>query len=296
MDLNAVLLFTKVVQAGSFTAGARALGLPKSTASRKVAELERDLGAQLLKRTTRKLQLTDVGEEFYARTSRIVSDVQEAELAVSQLQATPRGTLRLTAPVEFGLSLAALLRRYMDENPHVKVDVVLTDRVVDLVEERFDLALRAGKIPDSSLIVRRLSPAKRVLCASPEYLDRAGTPRRPEDLSKHGCIVFEPGTEGATWSLDGPKGAVDVPVDARLRVNNYDMARQAALVGLGVAMLPTFQCADDVRTGKLVVVLSEWSSREVPMHAVYASSRHLTPKVRSFLAMLEMMGAPWQLV
>jgi DNA-binding transcriptional LysR family regulator len=295
MDLNAVLLFTKVVQAGSFTAGARALGLPKSTASRKVAELERDLGAQLLKRTTRKLQLTDVGEEFYARTSRIVSDVQEAELAVSQLQATPRGTLRLTAPVEFGLSLAALLRRYMDENPHVKVDVVLTDRVVDLVEERFDLALRAGKMPDSSLIVRRLSPAKRVLCASPEYLDRAGTPRRPEDLSKHRCIVFEPGTEGATWSLDGPKGAVDVPVDARLRVNNYDMARQAALVGLGVAMLPTFQCADDVRTGKLVVVLSEWSSREVPMHAVYASSRHLTPKVRSFLAMLEMMGAPWQL-
>lgn len=295
MDLNTVLLFTKVVQSGSFTAGARAVGLPKSTASRKVAELERDLGAQLLKRTTRKVQLTDVGEEFYARASRIVTDIHEAEIAVSQLQSTPRGTLRLTAPVEFGLSLAALLRRYMEENPHVTVDVVLTDRVVDLVEERFDLALRAGKLPDSSLVVRRLPPAKRVMCASPEYLERAGIPRRPEDLATHGCVVFEPGAEGATWRLDGPEGAVAVPVEARLRVNNYDMARQAALVGLGVAMLPTFQCADDVRTGKLVVVLPDWCSREVPMHAVYASARHMTPKLRRFIATLEEMGAPWQL-
>ncbi|MFW5740541.1 MAG: LysR family transcriptional regulator [Myxococcota bacterium] len=295
MDLNAVLVFIKVVQTGSFTAGAKALGLPKSTASRKVQELERELGAQLLRRTTRKLRLTDVGEVFYARASRIAAEALEAELAVSQLQATPRGTLRLTAPVEFGLALGTLLRSYMDDNPEVKVEVVLTDRVVDLVAEGFDVALRAGPLPDSGLMARRLAPAKRVICASPAYLQHAGTPLRPEELAEHACIAFEAGSESSLWELEGPKGPIRIPIEARLRVNNYEMARQAALTGLGVTVLPTFQCAEDVRAGRLAVVLSSWCSREIEMHAVYASGRHLSPKLRSFLTLLSTMGAPWEL-
>ena len=295
MDLNAVVVFIKVVQSGSFTAGAKALGLPKSTASRKVQELERELGAQLLRRTTRKLRLTDVGEVFYARASRIAAEALEAELAVTQLQTTPRGTLRLTAPVEFGLALGSLLRAYMDENPEVHVEVVLTDRVIDLVAEGFDVALRAGPLPDSGLVARRLQPAKRVICASPSYLRHAGEPSRPEDLPEHSCIAFEAGSEGTVWELDGSKGRSQVTVEARLRVNNYEMARQAALAGLGIAMLPTFQCAEDIRKKRLRIVLSAWCSREIEMHAVFASARHLSPKLRAFLDMFQTLGAPWEL-
>lgn len=295
MNLNAVLVFIKVVQTGSFTAGAKALGLPKSTASRKVQELERELGAQLLRRTTRKLRLTDVGEVFYARASRIAAEALEAELAVSQLQTTPRGRLRLTAPVEFGLALGALLRAYMDENPEVRVEVVLTDRVTDLVGEGFDVALRTGPLRDSGLVARRLAPAKRVICASPDYLRQAGVPAVPDDLVDHACITFEADSEGTVWDLDGPKGSTQVSITARLRVNNHDMARQAALAGLGIAILPTFQCAPDVRAKRLEVVLPAWCSREIEMHAVYASAEHLSPKQRSFLALFETMGAPWEL-
>lgn len=295
MDLNAVLVFIKVVQTGSFTSGAKALGIPKSTASRKVVDLERELGAQLLRRTTRKLRLTDVGEVFYAKASRIASEAQEAELAVSQLQSAPRGTLRLTAPVEFGLALGALLKTYMEENTEMQVEVVLTDRVVDMVDEGFDVALRAGPMPDSMLVARRLPPARRVICASPDYLQRAGVPRRPEELSDHACIAFHAGSEGTVWNLDGPKGTTEIAIEARLRVNNYELARQAALAGLGIAMLPTFQCAGDVKSKQLEIVLPAWCSREIEMRAVYASSRHLSPKVQSFIALFQTLGAPWEL-
>lgn len=295
MDLNAVLVFIKVVQAGSFTAGAKALGLPKSTASRKVAELERDLGAQLLRRTTRKLRLTDVGEAFFVRASRIATEAQEAELAVSHLQTEPRGNLRVTAPVEFGLSLGTLLRRYLEDHPDVHVEVLLTDRLVDLVEEGIDVALRAGPLSDSRLVARKLPSAKRVLCASPSYIKRHGVPDRPEALAEHYCVAFQAGSEGTVWHLDGPKGTTEIAIAARLRVNNYEMARQAALEGLGIAMLPTFQCANDVRSGTLVVVLPQWCSREITMHAVFTSAKHMSPKVRTFLSLFETMGAPWDL-
>ncbi len=295
MDLNAVLVFIKVVQTGSFTAGAKSLGLPKSTASRRVSELERELGAPLLRRTTRKLRLTDVGEVFYARASRIAAEALEAELAVTQLQDGPRGTLRVTAPVELGLALGSLLREYMDQNPEVKVDVVLTDRVVDLVDDGFDLALRAGPMPDSELNARRLPPAKRVLCASPSYRRHEGWATEPEELGEHACIAFVAGSEGLRWDLEGPRGRIEVAIDPRIRVNNYEMARQAALAGLGIAMLPSFQCAGDVRGGRLDVVLPEWCSPEIEIRAVYASARHLSPKVRSFLSLFDSMGAPWQM-
>lgn len=288
MDLNEILVFSKVVQSGSFSAAARELGLPKSTVSRKVSQLEERLGARLLQRTTRKLSLTDVGAAYYERASRIVADIEEADRTALQMQGEARGTLRVTAPVEFGVAyLGVIFDALLERHPHLHVEVVLTDRVVDLVEEGFDVALRAGRLADSTLIVKKLGAIQRLVVASPDYLARRGRPTSPEDLRDHECILFRAGQEGPVWRLEGPGGVIDVAVSGRFVANNFDLVRDAAIAGHGIALVPASQCCDAIRQGRLEMVLPEWTSPLVQISAVYPSPRHLSPKLKAMLDLLE---------
>jgi DNA-binding transcriptional LysR family regulator len=283
MDLDEILAFTRVVQGGSFTAAASALGMPKSTVSRKVSELEARVGARLLQRTTRTLSLTDIGRVYYEHCVRIVAEIEEAELAVKSLQSTPRGLLRVTAPLAFSM-LGPILAEYLMRYPDVRIDLLCTDRRVDLVEERFDLALRAGATPDSSVIARRLGQVRRRLVAAPQVLKKLGKPKDLADLETKPCLAFAP--EGSTWELERGAKIASVAVMPRLVVNDYEMLLSVVRAGFGIALLPEHLCADDLREGRLVPVLDSWSAPEVPVFALYPSARHLTPTVMALLELL----------
>jgi len=285
MDLNAVALFARVVESGSFTAAAKALKLPKSTVSRKITALENELGARLVHRTTRKMGLTDAGRLFYEHSARVVAAAQDGAKAVSEREAAPRGLLRVTAPLSFamlGPDIAAFLLKHAE----VQIELVCTDRQVDLVEENFDLAIRAGNLADSSLIARPLGVIKRVLVAAPSYCDQHGTPRTAQDLVKHACISFGSGTNPNLWTLyaqDRRDKKVEVRVVPRLVVNDFEMMAAAARAGVGIAWMMASMSADDLATDRLRRVLPSYGSRETPVHAVYPSARHVSPKVTAFI-------------
>ncbi|MBN9162431.1 MAG: LysR family transcriptional regulator [Myxococcales bacterium 68-20] len=281
--LDEILIFTRVVQGGSFTAAATAVGMPKSTVSRKVAELEARIGARLLQRTTRTVSLTDVGRVYYEHCVRIVAELEEAQLAVSQLQSTPRGLLRVTAPMTFSF-LGPIFAEYLGLFPEVQVDLLCTDRIADVVEERFDLALRAGTTPDTSLVARRLGVVRRRLVAAPEVAKALGAPKEVAELEGHPCIAFAP--EGSSWELRSGTKSAELTVFPRLVVNDYAMLRSVARAGFGIALLPEYLCAEDLRSGRLVPVLESWSAPEVPVFALYPSTRHLSPKVVALLDLL----------
>jgi DNA-binding transcriptional LysR family regulator len=285
LDLNPMAMFVRVVQAGSFSAAARELSVPKSTLSRKVSELEARLGARLLQRTTRRLGLTDAGRVYFDQGVRIVASAQEAEASVGRLQSAPRGVLRVSAPASFGL-LGPIVAEYLREHADVVLELVASDRAVDLVEENFDVALRAGALADSTLVARAVGSIKRVLVAEPNYCKTHGTPAEPADLEQHAAITFGSGTAPNVWALEAGEKRVEVRVRPRLAVNDFDIMRAAALAGVGIAWLPEFVCADDIRRRRLRRVLPAWCSAEVPLHAVYPSSRHLAPKVGVFVALL----------
>lgn len=283
-DLDAVLAFTRVAQLRSFTAAAKKLGLPKSTVSRRVAGLERRLGAQLLHRTTRKLSLTDLGELYFERCERVIAELEEAERAVLELQAVPRGTLRVTCPADYGFDalarvVAAFQLAYLD----VQVLLTATNEQLDLVAGGFDVALRAGTMPDSTLVAKKLISVHSGLYASPEYLARAGTPGSVQELAQHQCVIFGRDRTQSSWRLRGPDGDVEIHVTGRFGCNDFNFVRGAAIGGLGIARLPAFRCADEERSGKLVRVLADYSSEGGALFAVYPSQRHLTPKVRAFV-------------
>ncbi|HEB79129.1 MAG TPA: LysR family transcriptional regulator [Rhodospirillales bacterium] len=282
MDLNEILVFTRVVQAGSFIGASRELGMPKSTVSRKVSGLEARLGARLLQRTTRKLNLTDVGRAYYQYAARVVAEVDEADLAVARMQEAPCGLLRVTMPLSFGYLgpiVAAFLKRY----PEVKIEMVCTDRIVQLVEEGFDVAVRAGQLTDSTLIARHLGVLRSFIVASPEFLKKNGEPKTPKDLERFDCAAFGSGLGRAAWKLQSGGKTASVSVRAHLVVNDFDFLHEAALCGLAVTMLPVSQCIEDIRTGRLRKILGDWRSPDVPIHAVYPSARHLSTKVKAFL-------------
>jgi DNA-binding transcriptional LysR family regulator len=294
MDLNEMIVFAKVVEAGSFVGAARELGMPKSTVSRKVSELEARLDARLLHRTTRKLSLTDAGNTYYQHAARVVALAEEGERAVFELQQTPRGLLRATAPMNVPY-LGPIVSRFLAREPEVQVELMCTDRVVNLVEEGFDVAIRAGRLADSSLIARSLGVVRTYLVASPSFLRRNRTPKVPQDLASLACILFLAQPNHGTWRLQSPAGEVSVPVRGRVVVNDFDIVHEAALAGLGVAMLPVHRCADDLREKRLRRVLGDWCAHEVPLHAVYPSARHVAPALKAFLDHLqdEMARGPW---
>jgi DNA-binding transcriptional LysR family regulator len=285
MDLNELLVFAKVVQAGSFTAAAAALRMPKSTVSRKVSELEERVGAQLLQRTTRKLRLTEVGRAYFERCARVVAEAEQAEEVVTRMQSAPHGLLRVTAPLNFPL-LGPLAAGFLARYPEVQLEMLCSDRRVDLVAEGFDVAVRAGTLTDSTLIARKLGSLQRVAVAAPAYVEARGAPRKPADLERHDCLVFSGGRETNLWALQSGGRAVTVAVRARMVVNDFDMLHAAALAGAGVTMLSAHTCADDLATGRLQRILPGWNSPGTPLHAVYPGSRHLSPKVGAFVDFL----------
>lgn len=297
MDLNEIVVFARVVETGSFTAAAQTLGLPKSTVSRKIAQLEERLDARLLQRTTRKLSLTEIGKSYYERCQRIVADIAAAEQLVAELQAAPRGLLRITAPVDVGgLYLGCILADFLREQPEIQVELVLSDAVFDLVDERLDLAIRFGPLPDSSLVARRLGPIASLPVAAPSYVARRGAPDHPDALGGHDIIGFVPRSRFRTWTLTGPREeTVEVRLPARLQCNGMFAVREAVRSGAGIAMLPDFAISEQLKAGALVRVLPAWHGPVGELFAVYPSTRNLSPKLRTFLDFLtaRLTPPPW---
>jgi DNA-binding transcriptional LysR family regulator len=283
MDLNRAAVFVRVVDEGGFSAAARALRLPKSSVSRSVALLEEELGARLLQRSTRKVHLTEAGTAFYDRASRGLAGVEEAAAAVADLQGSLRGSVRITAPVDAGVwLLAPVVARFVALHPAVHVDVVLTGRVVDLVAEGIDFALRAGVLRDASLIARKLGRADLALYATPAYLARKGTPARPADLARHDCILFRPDRGRATWTLTGPAGVEEVEVGGPVGADDFSFVQRIVVAGAGIGLLPSFLCTDAASTGGLTRVLPEHRGPGGPFHLVYPSARYLPARATAF--------------
>jgi DNA-binding transcriptional LysR family regulator len=288
VQLEAMALFARVVEAGGFSAAARELGLSKGSVSKRVARLEDRLGVRLLNRTTRRLSLSEAGEAFYAGCRRMLSEAEAAELAVTHLASAPRGTLRINAPMSFGQQhLAPALTDFLGRYPELAVDLVLDDREVNLVQDGFDVGVRIKSLQDSSLIARRLAPSRALICAAPSYLAAHGAPARPEDLTRHACLLYSYQTDPGIWVLRGPDGERRVRVSGRLRANNGEALREAAIAGFGLVLMPSFIVGAEVRRGRLAPVLRAWTAGSaVAIHAIYPAGRNLSPKVRVFVDFL----------
>jgi len=284
MELSELAVFVKVVQSGSFTRAADSLGTQKASLSRVVTRLEKRLGVRLLERTTRSLSLTEVGRELFERAVGILGAVDEVERMAQRVQGEPRGVLKVTCGVEFGmLAVSRWISGYLARHPHVSVEADFTGRVVDIVHEGYDVAVRLGTLADSSLAARRLGELRYGLFASPGYLKRRGAPQSPAALGEHDLIVFSAGAHRQGWRLSRGTEEVRVDCNARLRVNNSFAVRDAAGQGLGIAQLPLVIAVPMWQEGSLVPVLADWAPPPVPVHAVFASARYLTPKVRAFI-------------
>ena len=277
-DLNRIAVFAQVVSAGSFSAGARALGIPKSSASRSVRHLEDALGVRLLERTTRRLRLTEAGREYYERVASALSGLNEARAAVMELQDTPKGTVRMAAPAAWGSwLLAPLIAQFVQTYPEIHIDLSLTDGEVDLVRDGFDLALRMGRLEDSSLIVRTIGSIDRGLFASTAYLERRGMPQRLGDLALHDVIAFRGDGHGDRLRLQGPDGIESVAVRGRVETDALSFVFESVRLGVGIGLLPLGGCVAHMR---LVRVLPELIEPGYPVSIVYPSSRHLPQRVR----------------
>jgi DNA-binding transcriptional LysR family regulator len=294
-SLTDIAVFVQVVDAGSFTAAADRLGLSKSVVSKYVTRLEDRLGARLLNRTTRRLSLTEVGRAFYERSRLGLHELEEAEAEVSRLQGAPRGVLRINCPMSFGiLHISPALPEFLADYPELSVEMSMDDRRVNLVEEGFDLAIRIGELPDSSLIARRLGPCRHVVCGAPAYFRRYGVPRTPEALRDHNAITFKYQDSPGEWHFRTSQGhVIRVPVSGSIQMNNSLGLRQALLHEAGVTLTPTFVVGEDIKAGRLQVVLQEYAAMELSIYAVYPQRRHLSPKVRAFVEfMLERISDP----
>lgn len=283
-DTQELEVFHAVVRHSSYAKAADELDLSPSGVSRIVSRLEARLGARLVQRTTRKFSLTEAGKTFHARTAQVLVDLAEAEAEVQDVTLTPRGKLRITAPVVFGqLHVAPMLPGLFERFPELSVDLSLADRVVDLVDEGLDLALRIGTLADSRLIARRLCTNRRVLVADANYLKKRGTPRTPSDLIDHECILFTGFSRPRDWHLIGPGGPVTVTVSGRLASNNIDVITRAASDGLGITMGATLSVGAALLSGQLVRILPDYEFEATSIFAVYPSARQLSTKVRAAL-------------
>ena len=282
-EINA---FAAVADARSFTQGARRLGVSSAQVSKLVARLENRLGARLLNRTTRDVSLTDTGRAYLERARLLVDDFEALEGSVRD-QGGPRGMLKVSAPVSFGASqLTPALLDFACAYHDISLDVSSTDRMVNLVEEGFDVAVRIGELPDSSVIARKLAAVRIVTCASPDYLARAGTPHDPEDLAQHEAIIDTNAREPLIWTYRGEGETYQVRVHGRMRFNGADACVAAGCRGLGVIRTPAFAASEDLRAGKLVPLLCAYEPEMIHVHAVYPHARHLAAKVRAFVDFL----------
>jgi DNA-binding transcriptional LysR family regulator len=293
--------FVRVAETKSFSEAARRLRSSKSLVSRQVAALEGELGVRLFHRTTPSLSLTEEGRGYHAQVARILIEIEEANLSVSKSQAAPRGRLRVSAPMSFGiLHIGPAIREFLARYPEVELDLSLNDRFVDVVDEGFDLVIRVGRLSDSSLIARKLGQYRMMLCATPAYLEQHGTPRNPNDLKEHQCLCYSTNSLVPEWHFATKDGATwPVQINGPLHANNGDVLRAAALQGLGIVYLPSFLVGPDVQASTLASLLPEFVPTDTAIHAVYPHSRHLSPKVRAFIDFLAQRYGPrphWDLV
>lgn len=297
--LRAYEMFAAVAGKGSFVRAAESLDTSPANVTRYVQELEAHLGARLLNRTSRRLSLTEAGQALHERVRAILDEVSEAEALASSSTLSPRGRLRINAPLSFGFRrLSDLWPQFLARFPEIELEVDLIDRVVDLVEEGYDLAIRISRRGSQALVGRRLATSRNVVCAAPGYIERHGMPRTPQDLGRHACIVYSLAADSDVWNLEDDAGAPHaVKVRAVMRSNNGDTCRAAAVAGLGVTWQPTFLVGDDLRDGRLVPVLPGFRMVEIDVLAVYPSRRHLSAKVRvmvDFLAEAFHGAPPWE--
>jgi len=298
--LSSVRAFTKVVEHGGFAAAARELRLSRSAVNKYVIELEQELGVQLLARTTRRVTPTENVQAYYERCRAILADLEEADLAVTRLQSEPRGLLRVNAPMSFGtLHLGRAVADFMERYPQLQIQLVLSDQLIDPVQEGFDVTLRIADLPSSSLIARRIAPAVRAVCAAPSYLERRGVPKHPDDLRHHDCLAYGHLATGNQWKLVGADGDHWIRIPWTLCTNNAEVLRDAAVCGRGIALLPTFIAGADLQDGRLRTILPDYKPPEISIYAVYPQTRHLSVKVRLFIDFLveRFGGRPyWDLV
>ena len=280
-------VFCTVVDKGTFVGAAAPLEMSKAAISRYVSALEERLGARLLHRTTRKLSLTEEGRQFYHQAREVLALMDQAEEAVSSAAPEPSGVLRVNAPVSFGvLHLAPLWGAFMSAHPSVELDISLNDRLVDLVDEGFDAAIRIARMENSSLVGRRLAGTRMCLCASPDYLASHPPLRTLADLAEHGVIAYTNFATGNEWQFDGPDGRVSVRTRSSVRCNNGDTCRSIAIAGGGIALQPSFMVGEDLRSGALVEILPEYRSIELGIYVVYPTRKHLASKVRALISFL----------
>lgn len=294
--LDELEAFVKVVEVESFSEAARQLGISKSYVSKQVSRLEDRLGARMLNRTTRQLTLTDVGAVFYERCVAILDELEEAELAVNDLQSRPRGTLRMSVPMSFGVQyLSKMVSGFMAEHPDLDVELSLSDRVVNIVDEGFDMAIRIGTLKDSSLIARRLTPVGSRVVGSPAYFEEHGTPKHPRDLKNHECLRYAYFSTGTIWHFNRDGEEVSVKVDGRMTANNGHALLEAARQGVGLVLLPDFFLPEALANNELVHVLGEWDCDTGAIWALYPHNRHLSAKVRLFVDYLvdQFETPPW---
>lgn len=282
--LDAMAILREAVDAGSLSAAGRRLGVPLATVSRKVSDLERHLGTRLLNRSTRQLTLTDAGRSFVAACRRILEDVAEAERAASGEYSAPKGELNLSAPIVFGrLHVLPVAMAFLKTYPDIDIRLMLSDRVVDLQEDRIDLAIRIGDLPDSSMIATRVGSIRRVVCASPAYFAAHATPQHPRDLATHDCITFSGLMSAEAWSFRPDKADVTVAIRSRLIVNTAEAAIDAAIAGIGITRVLSYQAEKAVQDGDLVIALQEFESAPAAVSLVHAGQPLLPLKLRAFL-------------
>jgi DNA-binding transcriptional LysR family regulator len=284
--LQEITIFAKVVGTGSLSAAARDLGISPALVSRRLASLEARLGVRLINRTTRSLHLTDEGAAYHETCTRVLADIEEADTAVSARRAEPRGVLRVALPASFGNQhVAPLVPKFAERYPDVQLALSLSDRAVNVVEEGFDLAIRIADLADSSLAARKLAPNRRVVCASPAYLRRHGTPRTPEDLAKHNCLATD---FAMNWGYRGPDAKPgSVRVTGRYACDNWEVLREWALAGLGIALKSTWDVRRHLEDGSLVSLFPGYTfATDVAIYAVYPHRRHLPAKTRAFIEFL----------
>ncbi|MEX0951833.1 MAG: LysR family transcriptional regulator [Gammaproteobacteria bacterium] len=285
--LTSLQVFSHVARGGSFAAAARDMNMSRAMVSKHVMQLESDLGVRLLNRNTRQVSLTEAGAEYLERLGHILAELDDAELALTTLNTEPRGLLRLNAPPSFGaFHLVPLLAEFMQAYPNVHVEMKLTDRAADVVEEGFDLAIEVGRLADSSLVARVLAHSRLVICGSPDYLRKHGTPQTPDDLASHNCLTssrFPPRDE---WPLRGPDGDRLHKVSGTFRSNIGDAVHRMAVQGLGLTMLPTYMVGQDLKKGRMHAVLTEYEPTPYMIAALYPDRRYLPAKVRSLMDFL----------
>jgi len=289
--------FIRVVEVGTISGAADRLGVAKSAVSRRLKELEGHLGVELFHRTTRRMNLTESGRAFYHQSVRILEDVLEAELATTQAHGELQGSLKIALPLSFGLMhLGPAIDDFLQKHPRIEMDLDFNDRSVDLIQEGFDLAIRIAKLPDSSLIARRLASIQSVMCASPAYLERMGTPTLPGELVAHHCLVYNLLRDYETWHFEDANGeTLTTKIRPYLKSSNGEFLRDAAVSGLGIVLIPSFITYKEIQRGTLVPILTEYKRPEIEAYAIYPQTRHLSQRVRAFVDFLvkRFEGAPY---